>query len=99
MTDQLTLPERLDSSGAVPLAAELLSRRGRPLVLDAAGVEVAGALAFEVLVAAGRQWGADGVPLSIEQPSDRFAAAARALGLQPDAPWRAADTETEGKQA
>lgn len=89
MTDQLTLPDRLDSSGAAPLARELLSRRGQPLVLDAAGVEVIGARAFEVIVAAGRQWDADGVALSIEQPSDRFLAAAQSLGLKPDMPWRA----------
>jgi chemotaxis protein CheX len=93
MTDQLTLPDRLDSSGAAPLARELLSRRGKPLVLDAAGVEVIGALAFEVIVAAGRQWDADGVQLNIEQPSDRYLAAAQALGLKPDAPWRVVAAE------
>lgn len=90
MTQRLKLPDRLDSSGTPTLIAMLLAHRGAPLVLDASGVDVAGARAMEVLVAAGRQWHADGHALVIDGPSDRFCAACAVMGLLPDAPWRAA---------
>lgn len=96
MTEQLSLPVRLDSSGAPPLVQALLERRGQPLILDAAGVEVIGALALEVIVAAGRQWQADGQPLSVASPSGRFTATCAALGLRPDAPWLGAAAPPDG---
>lgn len=89
MPDRFALPARLDSSGARLLARALLARRGRPLVICAAGVEQIGALACEVLIAAGRQWAADGQPLAIKAPSDRFRTACATLGLCADAPWAA----------
>lgn len=91
MKKDFILPERLDSSAAPALMAALRDRIGRTLVLDAGRVEVIGALAFEVLVAAGRQWESDGKTLSIRQPSARFTAACAALGLRSDAPWRGAE--------
>lgn len=89
MSTTFILPGRLDSSGALPLLHDLLARRGQPLVLDAAGVEVIGALAFEVIVAAGHQWALDGPPISVTRPSDRYLAACDSLGLNPPAPWQA----------
>jgi chemotaxis protein CheX len=99
MTERFTLPGRLDSSGAPALVQALLARRGRPLVLDAAGVEVIGARAIEVLIAAGRQWAADGQAMAIDAPSDRYRAACTALGLSPEAPWCADDTAGQGLAA
>jgi chemotaxis protein CheX len=93
MTDHLTLPNRLDSSAAPTLTEAILARRGKALVLDAAGVDVIGALCLEVIVAAGRQWEADGIDIRLAEPSDRFAGTAAMLGLRADAPWQAeADT-------
>jgi chemotaxis protein CheX len=89
MTEALILPARLDSSGAPSLLQTLLDRRGQPLLLDASAVEVIGALALEVVIAAGRQWNDDGCTLTMINPSDRYLAACAALGLRADAPWQA----------
>lgn len=97
MLDRFTLPDRLDSSAAAGLAGSLRERVGKPLILDAGKVEVIGALALEVIIAAGRQWEADGQPLSIDRPSPRFLAACETLGLCSDAPWRRA-TFSSGPQ-
>lgn len=91
MTERLTLPGRLDSSGAPALVDMLMARRGGPLILDASRVEVMGARAMEVLIAAGRQWQADGHALTIDSASDRYTAACTTLGLLPDAPWHMAE--------
>ena len=87
MTECLMLPVRLDSSGARSLMDMILARRGAALTLDASQVDVIGALAVEVLVAAGRQWQADGHTLAIANPSDRYAAACKTMGLSPESPW------------
>ncbi len=92
MTERLMLPGRLDSSGAPALLDMLMARRGGPLTLDASAVEVMGARAMEVLVAAGHQWQADGHALVIDGASDRYAAACATMGLAADAPW-AGDTD------
>lgn len=87
MTEHFILPDRLDSSAAPALVAALGQKVGQPLQIDAAGVEVIGALALEVIIAAGLQWQADGQTLAITQRSARFDAACDALGLRADAPW------------
>lgn len=94
MSERFSLPARLDSSGAAALVPALLAQRGKPLTLDAGGVEVIGARALEVLVAAGRQWALDGQPLQIDAPSERFGAVCATLGLRPDMPWSAAGSQT-----
>lgn len=91
MSEVFALPNRLDSSGAAPLMQALLSRRGRSLTLDASGVDLVGALALEVIVAAGRQWEADRQLLSLAHPSERFVASCDALGLCAAAPWKGID--------
>lgn len=98
MTERLCLPARLDTSGARALADMLMARRGSPLGIDASEVEVVGALAMEVLIAAGRQWQADGHGLAIEGASPRFIASCEVLGLSPDAPWTS-DLITHGVTA
>lgn len=91
MPAHLTLPSRLDSSSTPDLLACLRPQIGQPLVLDASGVEVIGALAIEVLVAAGRQWLSDGLTLQVVTPSPAFVATCATLGLCPTAPWRLAE--------
>lgn len=90
MTELIKLPGRLDSSGAPSLVETLLAHRGGPLTIDASGVEVIGALAMEVLIAAGRQWDADGQTLTIADPSDRYLSACETMGLVAVAPWQSA---------
>lgn len=87
MTEHFILPDRLDSSAAPLLVSALRDRIGQPLVLDAGRVEVIGALAFEVMISAARQWAADGQSLTICRPSARFSAACQTLGLNRDAPF------------
>ncbi|HXZ17529.1 MAG TPA: STAS domain-containing protein, partial [Roseiarcus sp.] len=58
------LPQILDLAAAAPLARELLSRRGKPTVIDALGVERPGAPCLQVLLAAIRTWKGDAVPLT-----------------------------------
>ena len=98
MTERLCLPARLDTSGARALADMLMAHRGGPLGIDASAVEVVGALAMEVLIAAGRQWQADGHRLAIDGASPRFIAACKVLGLSPQAPWTC-DLTTDGVAA
>ena len=87
MSEHLSLPNRLDTSAAPALMESILARRGRPLEMDASGVDVIGALCLEVIVAAGRQWEAERLDISLARPSDRFVTAAATLGLRADAPW------------
>lgn len=88
MIQNFILPDRLDSSAAPALARTLSDLRSQPVALDASGVEVIGALACEVIIAAQRQWKTDGQAFTVTQPSARFEAACAALGLQSDAPWQ-----------
>lgn len=87
MIERFTLPARLDTSGAAALVPALLSRRGQPLEMDASGVEVLGARAVEVIIAAGRQWAEDGMPLVVGAMSERYRATFGTLGLSASAPW------------
>jgi chemotaxis protein CheX len=99
MIEVFALPSRLDSSAAPSLLDSLMTRRGQPLHLDASEVELVGALALEVVIAAGRQWDLDGHPFSLKSPSDRFTSACDVLGLNATAPWLALKTSTPGGQA
>lgn len=83
-----TLGRKLDSTAARHLATDLLALRGQPLEISGEAVESAGALALEVLVSAGLQWQADGVPIQFTA-SPRLAEACCFLGLDPTAPWQA----------
>jgi len=70
---QMILPAVLDLQYAAPLRAELLALRGRPVNLDASGVERLGGLCLQVLISAQKSWAADGQMLSIAPVSDAFA--------------------------
>ena len=80
--ERLLLPDRLDSSTAEIVLREFISRRGRPLVVDAAGVRRVGAQSLQILVSAGRTWKVDGMPLSFLNPSKELLDAVSLLGLQ-----------------
>ena len=77
---EIALTDVLDLTEARPLADALLRARGRPLVLDASGVERLGALCLQVLIAARRTWEADAAPFSVVRPSAAFAEHCARLG-------------------
>ena len=87
MTEKFTLPTRLDTSAAAALFSSLLAVRGRPIDIDASGVETIGALACEVLVSAQRQWAADGMTIRITCPSPAFLSVIATLGLHSEINW------------
>jgi chemotaxis protein CheX len=65
---------------AAPLAAELLSRRGKPVALDGAGVERLGGQCLQVLLSARATWSADGHSFQIDRPSTALIESLEALG-------------------
>ena len=79
------LPQILDLAAAAPLARELLSRRGKPTVVDAGGIERPGAPCLQVLLAAIRTWGNDGVPLTFSHCEPPLLEHLRLLGIETDA--------------
>ena len=78
---RIALPEGLDTSGAAALAAELVAVRGRPLAIDASGVERVGALGLQVLLSARLTWVKDGAALALETPSAALLAAFARAGV------------------
>lgn len=80
---RLDLPARLDVTAADELAEALEHLREVPLEINAAGVEQAGTLCLQVLLAARQQWLADGLPFRIAAPSGPLRDAVSLLGLTP----------------
>ena len=72
---RISLPEGLDTAGAAALATKLSAVRGRPLKLDASGVERVGGLGLQVLLSARLTWAKDGAALALERPSEALTAA------------------------
>ncbi len=68
----VTLPEVLDLNAAAPLAAKLRVLRGRPVALDASGVQRVGALCLQVLLSASATWAVDNVPIKLIGASRAF---------------------------
>jgi chemotaxis protein CheX len=66
---RICLAPALNSAAATDLAAELLSVRGRPVVLDAGAVEQLGGLCLQVLLSASRTWAADNVQFAFNPAS------------------------------
>lgn len=79
------LPEILDLAAAAPLARELLTRRGRPTIVDAVGIQKPGAACLQVLLAAIRTWEGDAVPLTFVNCGPLFIEHLRFLGIEPGA--------------
>ncbi len=81
----LTLPAVLDLAAAEPLARALLERRGKPMVVDAVGIQRPGAACLQVLLAAIRTWESDSIPLSFVNCGPLFIEHLRFLGVEPGA--------------
>jgi len=77
---EVSLSPVLDLQAADPLRAELLALRGRPLRVDASQVSRLGGLCLQVLLSARATWAEDGLPLSVEQPSEGFIEQLAAFG-------------------
>lgn len=87
----LPLPETFDRKAVAHFAQTLMDHRGSDAVLDASGVARIGAPAVELLVAARKQWLADGKALHIRDASPAFLAVIDDIGtsldlLQAEAP-------------
>lgn len=85
----LRLPARLDAAALGQIRLALLDLQGQAVRLEADGVERAGALALQLLLAARKTWRAHGAELSIVGPSPVLVDALERLGgseLLPSAP-------------
>jgi chemotaxis protein CheX len=71
-SDTLQLAECLDLAAAAPLRAEILARRGSPLVIDGSRVQRAGGLCLQVLLAARSTWRSDEQSFSLTGASPDF---------------------------
>ncbi len=80
-TAELQLEAVLDLNAAAGLRADLLSRRGADLVIDASMVQRVGAQCLQVLIAAGKTWQHDGQNLSIGAASPGFLTTLQLTGL------------------
>lgn len=78
----LKLPAELDIRAAVPLAEDLLARRGSPLMVSGTDVTRAGAQCLQVLLSAAATWRADGQHIQIVDASHALTVAIAACGLQ-----------------
>ena len=76
----------LDLSAAGPLWFDLCAARGKPIELDASAVERLGGLCLQALLAAEKQWRADGVAFSIVNASQAFAEGVKLMAAQGLAP-------------
>ena len=77
---RVKLVEVLDLGAAAPLKAELLTRRGGPIEIDASAVQRAGGLCLQVLLSASATWAVDGHEFNLAQPSEALCEAIRNLG-------------------
>ena len=80
-TQQIALPETLDMRPAQSLRDQLTAARGAPATLDGSAVRRLGALGLQVLLAAERQWQADGQSLNLVDPSPDLRAGLKLLGV------------------
>jgi chemotaxis protein CheX len=81
LDDVLKLPQTLDVAAVRAVRENLMGRRGTPTTLDVSDVERIGALGIELLVAARRQWLADGSSIQIVGLSDTVRDAFADIGL------------------
>jgi len=83
MDERIPLPARFDGASVEVFTQALHDRRARPLVIEAGGVCHAGALGVQALVAARRQWLADGATFRVEGVNDALHDICRVLGVDP----------------
>lgn len=77
---RVRLPAIMDLRAAAGLARDLMMLRGRPISLDASGVERLGGLGLQVLISARLSWFADQLGFSLVGASDAFQADCARLG-------------------
>lgn len=82
MTKQIRLASRLDSAGAVALAADLAAHADVPVRIDASETELLGAQAQQALASAARTWRRRGLGFTLTGLTPRTEAQIRALGLE-----------------
>ena len=84
----ITPPATLSAASAATFRAELEAARGGNATLDLSGVEMLGGLCLELVIAAQATWRAEGLTLTLADPSAAFLndaatlGALRALGLE-----------------
>lgn len=81
MDDVLKLPQIMDVAAVRAVRDDLISRRGKPVTIDASAVERIGALGIELLISANRQWTEDERVLQMTGISDATKVAFTDLGL------------------
>ncbi|MEM7597348.1 MAG: STAS domain-containing protein [Pseudomonadota bacterium] len=79
--DKLYLPEHFDGTTVSQVAAELLTRRGQPIELNAERVKTAGALGLQVLASTTKQWQQDDTTFEVLNASEGLVHAAETLGI------------------
>ncbi len=84
MTEPLILQPKLDLPAAAPLAEELKSRLGGPVVIDAGQVTHIGALCLQVLLSAAKSLKAAGHGMSITNASDKVVEQLAQMGFSPE---------------
>jgi chemotaxis protein CheX len=71
-SDTLQLADCLDLAAAAPLKAEIVARRGAPLVVDGSRVQRVGGLCLQVLLAARSTWRSDEQAFTVTGASPDF---------------------------
>lgn len=80
--NDLALSGALDLGAAGPLREALLARRGGPLTLEVSGVQRAGGLCLQVLLAARQTWAADGFAFNFTGASPPLREAFTIIGAE-----------------
>ncbi|MEM6539010.1 MAG: STAS domain-containing protein [Pseudomonadota bacterium] len=84
MVKRVKLAPKLDTAASGALKQALEEVQGHDLVLDAAEVEILGALCLETLMSAGVLWRLAGHTISIENTSSQMVDDLSRFGLCPD---------------
>lgn len=82
--DGFKLSAVLDLNEAAALRSSLLDQRGKALTIDASGVERAGTLCVQVLMAAAKTWEQDKKPFTFSKVSDAFQKTLQLIGVSID---------------
>lgn len=81
----LELPEVLDLNAASRLHEQILTLKGKEIVVDATAVKRVGAQCVQVLLAAARFWRAERLQFHVGTGSDAYATTLQLLGISDEA--------------
>src|ERR1700712_467367 len=81
---KLGLAAVLDLNEASTLRGKLVALRGHNVVLDASGVERAGTLCIQVIMAAAKTWEEDKLSFTFSKVSDAFQKTMQLIGVNID---------------